>query len=138
MRSKADLLETVKSSRVIQLDFDDVKEKTTVEKHRDAKMTVEKHKDDKMTVEKYRGDDKRAFNIITSNLPSGLSEDVDKFCRMFKGKVYKEFTDNITHVVVYQTQDRYGAKLAKRTLKYLNGLIQGCWIVSYQCISAAY
>ena len=72
---------------------------------------------------------RKTLNLISTGLPKELLEDVEKFARIFKGKVYKEFSENITHVIVYPNP----AQRAKRTMKYLNGLIQGCWIVTYRC-----
>lgn len=93
-------------------------------------------RESQMIEEGKNNEEKKILNIITSNLPSQLSEDAEKFCKMFKGKLYKEFSESITHVVVLPNSDRKGMKMAMRTLKYLNGLISGCWIVSYQCNNA--
>ena len=73
------------------------------------------------------------INMVTTNLPVNLTDDIEKFCKLYKSRQYKEFSDHITHVIVYPQHDRDTVIQAKRTLKYLHGLIQGCWIVSYRC-----
>ena len=116
IKSKADLLETVKPNRL----------QAAPSTKNDNSMMMVAEKTSKAKEEK------KILNLITTNLTSGLQEDVDKFVRMFKGKIYKEFSENITHVIVYPNQDA-GSSQAKRTLKYLHGLIEGCWIVTYRC-----
>lgn len=115
------MLETVKASRSLPYEEElPILDKISIEKPQSRQLSIPKQ-------------EKRIINMITSNLSKNLMDDVDKFCKLYKGRNYKEFCDNITHIIVYPNQDRGNVIQAKRTLKYLHGLIQGCWIVSYRC-----
>ena len=71
--------------------------------------------------------------IVTTTLPTNLQDEVQKFCKTYKAKQYKDWNENVTHMVIYPSIDNSGRIQAKRTVKYVLGIIKGVWIVSFKC-----
>jgi len=72
--------------------------------------------------------------LVTTSLPPNLQDEVQKFCKKFKVKQYKDYNENITHMVIYPSVDTQEVIQAKRTVKYVLGVIKGIWIVSFKWI----
>ena len=60
-------------------------------------------------------------------------EEIHKFSKLFRIKLYKEYKSDFSHLIVYPLKDKDSTIKAKRTLKYLYALIDGVWILSYRC-----
>ncbi len=71
--------------------------------------------------------------LVTTSLPANLQDEVQKFCKKFKVRQYKDYNENCTHMVIYPSIDSRETIQAKRTVKYVLGVIKGIWIVSFKC-----
>lgn len=54
-------------------------------------------------------------------------------CKELGGEIVNKFSERVTHVITIGDHNQ----LARRTMKYLCGVLQGCWIVGYDCNSFA-
>lgn len=90
-------------------------------------------KDGNSTNNKNRDSVSKSICIVTTALPHNLQDEVQKFCKKYKAKQYKDFNENITHMVIYPSIDNRNKIQAKRTVKYVLGVIKGIWIVSFKC-----
>ena len=80
----------------------------------------------------------KSINILTTSFPLDMMDEIEKFCKIFKAKQYKVFSDHITHMVFYPAEESGNKIETKRTVKYLMGVINGIWIVSYKCMHQDY
>jgi len=73
------------------------------------------------------------YKFNKTNLSFYQKDEIQKFCRIFRIKVYKEYKPQISHLIVYPLKDKEKTIQAKRTLKYIYALIDGIWVLSYRC-----
>lgn len=71
--------------------------------------------------------------ILCTGLSEGLFETVREVTRSLGGKLVKRMSETVTHVI---TRPSSTDMRAPRTLKYLQAVQAGCWIVSYEWIEA--
>lgn len=45
----------------------------------------------------------------------------------------KEYNNQLTHLVVFPMEQKDNKIIAKRTLKYLTALVEGLWVVAFNC-----
>lgn len=69
--------------------------------------------------------------MLLSSVPDQFSDEIAKFCKLYKAKLHQSFNNAITHLIVYPETESGGVIRAKRTVKYLQGMINGIWILSY-------
>ncbi|KAL4449917.1 hypothetical protein ABPG74_015036 [Tetrahymena malaccensis] len=74
------------------------------------------------------------INILVSNMPEEFQHEVDKFCKLYKAKQFKDYHEQLTHLVVFPIDQKDDKIIAKRTLKYLSALVEGIWIVGFNWI----
>ena len=70
--------------------------------------------------------------ICTTSLPAAKRKVLKATVEAFGAQMSKSFTNSTTHVVC---DLQHG--LARRTIKYLQGILAGKWIVSFQWIEAS-
>ncbi|CAK9809000.1 Breast cancer type 1 susceptibility protein homolog [Anthophora quadrimaculata] len=74
---------------------------------------------------------KQKFCFVCSGLVSSQIENVKRLAQMVNAKYLSQFDRNVTHVIVKTDKENNGAN---KTLKYLQGVAYGKWIVSYQWV----
>jgi hypothetical protein len=86
---------------------------------------------------------KQVFKVTTSSdiknpviMCSGITSDfisrISEFCKLLgTGKVVSKYSKHVTHLV---TKSHTSKNLCGRTLKYLQSVITGCWIVDFNCM----
>ncbi|CAK9806077.1 Breast cancer type 1 susceptibility protein homolog [Anthophora plagiata] len=74
---------------------------------------------------------KQKFCFVCSGLVSSQIENVKKLAQMVNAKYLTQFDRDVTHVIVKTDKENNGAN---KTLKYLQGVAYGKWIVSYQWV----
>nr|XP_034184475.1 breast cancer type 1 susceptibility protein homolog isoform X2 [Osmia lignaria] len=73
----------------------------------------------------------RKLCFVCSSLILSQVEQVKKLARMMNAKYLTQFEEEVTHVIVKVDEGNNGAS---KTLKYLQGIAHGKWIVSYQWV----
>ena len=68
--------------------------------------------------------------ILCTSLCDEYKKRVQARCEEFGGKIVNSISPAVTHVVTRSNNRGIGNT---RTLKYLQGILQGCWIVDYEC-----
>lgn len=68
--------------------------------------------------------------VLCTGLSQGLLDTVKEVTRTLGGRMAKRMGDAVTHVI---TRPSSTDMRAPRTLKYLQAVQYGCWIVSYEC-----
>lgn len=102
-----------------------LQEQTTVNRNKETNTTTERRPSNLMN---------KQICLVTTALPHNLQDEVQKFCKKFKAKQYKDFNENITHMIIYPSIESKNVVQAKRTVKYVLGVIKGIWIVSFKWV----
>lgn len=68
--------------------------------------------------------------ILSTNLDKNEIKALKSNVKKLKGKVVKEYTSKVTHVITTVNEDN----IARRTLKYSIGIISGKWIVNNEWV----
>lgn len=67
--------------------------------------------------------------ILGTGLKSKMLEGIRVLETKLGGKLMNEFSSEVTHVVAIPDK----SNRIKRTIKYMLGVLAGCWVVSYDC-----
>ncbi|CAK9832607.1 Breast cancer type 1 susceptibility protein homolog [Anthophora retusa] len=73
----------------------------------------------------------KQFCFVCSGLVSSQIENVKRLAQMVNARYLSQFDRDVTHVIVKTDKENNGAN---KTLKYLQGVAYGKWIVSYQWV----
>eukprot|EP00744_Colponema_vietnamica_P026361 GILI01039080.1.p1 GENE.GILI01039080.1~~GILI01039080.1.p1 ORF type:complete len:375 (+),score=88.92 GILI01039080.1:136-1125(+) len=71
--------------------------------------------------------------FMSSGLNDKQQESLARLARCLNARVVDSFDDNVTHVVV----PNKGRRCAKRTLKYLFGIVTGKWVIGFSWVKSS-